>query len=130
MIRRPPRSTRTDTLFPYTTLFRSPARINNGEGWVQAFSTLGFMTGHMGRPGRMTGPNCHSVANNNGTFLVNPGKSGLPHFDNPITRKINHNELNRALTEGKHRQAGKRSEERSGGEEGASKGRSRGSQYN
>src|SRR3546814_11326785 len=25
MVRRPPRSTRTDTLFPYTTLFRSPA---------------------------------------------------------------------------------------------------------
>src|SRR3546814_2171879 len=29
MIRRPPRSTRTDTLFPYTTLFRS--RIGNVE---------------------------------------------------------------------------------------------------
>src|SRR3546814_6735720 len=27
MIRRPPRSTRTDTLFPYTTLFRSPSSI-------------------------------------------------------------------------------------------------------
>src|SRR3546814_9250235 len=27
MIRRPPRSTRTDTLFPYTTLFRSLAQI-------------------------------------------------------------------------------------------------------
>src|SRR3546814_18358884 len=27
MIRRPPRSTRTDTLFPYTTLFRSADRI-------------------------------------------------------------------------------------------------------
>src|SRR3546814_1212870 len=26
MIRRPPRSTRTDTLFPYTTLFRSACR--------------------------------------------------------------------------------------------------------
>src|SRR3546814_6911395 len=26
MIRRPPRSTRTDTLFPYTTLFRSRVR--------------------------------------------------------------------------------------------------------
>src|SRR3546814_14226052 len=26
MVRRPPRSTRTDTLFPYTTLFRSGAR--------------------------------------------------------------------------------------------------------
>src|SRR3546814_5482576 len=40
MIRRPPRSTRTDTLFPYTTLFRStrmphepphhPARVRRG----------------------------------------------------------------------------------------------------
>src|SRR3546814_5634684 len=28
MIRRPPISTRTDTLFPYTTLFRSPASRN------------------------------------------------------------------------------------------------------
>src|SRR3546814_11248870 len=30
MIRRPPRSTRTDTLFPYTTLFRSQARRLDG----------------------------------------------------------------------------------------------------
>src|SRR3546814_2282161 len=29
MIRRPPRSTRTDTLFPYTTLFRSTILVNN-----------------------------------------------------------------------------------------------------
>src|SRR3546814_4506745 len=28
MIRRPPRSTRTDTLFPYTTLFRSPVQMH------------------------------------------------------------------------------------------------------
>src|SRR3546814_12232863 len=41
MIRRPPRSTRTDTLFPYTTLFRSylleavgNVRINSPEGTV------------------------------------------------------------------------------------------------
>src|SRR3546814_16917794 len=27
MIRRPPRSTRTDTLFPYTTLFRAPSPV-------------------------------------------------------------------------------------------------------
>src|SRR3546814_5315334 len=37
MIRRPPRSTRTDTLFPYTTLFRSPAaeaaQIRNLTAW-------------------------------------------------------------------------------------------------
>src|SRR3546814_17644266 len=31
MIRRPPRSTRTDSLFPYTTLFRS-LRADGGEG--------------------------------------------------------------------------------------------------
>src|SRR3546814_3345544 len=32
MIRRPPRSTRTDTLFPYTTLFRSfTADLGQGE---------------------------------------------------------------------------------------------------
>src|SRR3546814_9476680 len=31
MIRRPPRSTRTDTLFPYTTLFRSIRLDNFGE---------------------------------------------------------------------------------------------------
>src|SRR3546814_21032492 len=32
MIRRPPRSTRTDTLFPYTTLFRSRNRKAGGCG--------------------------------------------------------------------------------------------------
>src|SRR3546814_14189752 len=32
MIRRPPRSTLTDTLFPYTTLFRSQARLFQEEG--------------------------------------------------------------------------------------------------
>src|SRR3546814_17409138 len=30
MIRRPPRSTRTDTLFPYTTLFRSKTSLMDG----------------------------------------------------------------------------------------------------
>src|SRR3546814_17981514 len=32
MIRRPPRPTRTDTLFPYTTLFRSRRRLRVGQG--------------------------------------------------------------------------------------------------
>src|SRR3546814_12781966 len=37
MIRRPPRSTRTDTLFPYTTLFRSGGRtVGHGAGGGQA----------------------------------------------------------------------------------------------
>src|SRR3546814_978915 len=37
MIRRPPRSTRTDTVFPYTTLFRSA----QGSGGDRASSTTG-----------------------------------------------------------------------------------------
>src|SRR3546814_13534435 len=37
MIRRPPRSTRTDTLFPYTTLFRSAFFVLSDAGavWMQ-----------------------------------------------------------------------------------------------
>src|SRR3546814_13899345 len=34
MIRRPPSSTRTDTLFPYTTLFRSQANFSFADGRV------------------------------------------------------------------------------------------------
>src|SRR3546814_3927261 len=37
MIRRPPRSTRTDTLFPYTTLFRSDAEPFD---WYQRYSGI------------------------------------------------------------------------------------------
>src|SRR3546814_2667691 len=48
MIRRPPRSTRTDTLFPYTTLFRSgqegPREGRREEGrtgrWARALRAL------------------------------------------------------------------------------------------
>src|SRR3546814_4908978 len=44
MIRRPPRSTRTDTLFPYTTLFRSRFQCFTGvqiQRCVEAFCQLG-----------------------------------------------------------------------------------------
>src|SRR3546814_13651862 len=34
MIRRPPRSTRTDTLFPYTTLFRSARARTEGDPYL------------------------------------------------------------------------------------------------
>lgn len=85
----------------------APARIHHGEGWVHAFSTLGFMTGHMGRSGRMTGVNCHFASGNGGPRLVNGGGNGLPKVDNPVKISINHNEINRALLEGKARQRGK-----------------------
>src|SRR3546814_16905690 len=51
MIRRQPRSTRTDTLFPYTTLFRSFGRRNapldsTGGGMVSATSLTGAAGEH------------------------------------------------------------------------------------
>src|SRR3546814_6768235 len=51
MIRRPPRSTRTDTLFPYTTLFRSldDGRLTDGQGRTVDFrNTVIVMTSNLG----------------------------------------------------------------------------------
>src|SRR3546814_1383669 len=45
MIRRPPRSTRTDTLFPYTTLFRSVYFATNREEIVAGDTVVGFGQG-------------------------------------------------------------------------------------
>src|SRR3546814_16054690 len=44
MIRRPPRSTRTDTLFPYTTLFRSALHLarDHRQGLLGAALLLGL----------------------------------------------------------------------------------------
>src|SRR3546814_16899963 len=43
MIRRPPRSTRTDTLFPYTTLFRSSGTFSSS---TNRFKIVQFLRGH------------------------------------------------------------------------------------
>src|SRR3546814_3830567 len=47
MIRRPPRSTRTDTLFPYTTLFRSrwPEIVGDRYAEVSAPDSIRFPSG-------------------------------------------------------------------------------------
>src|SRR3546814_18949479 len=42
MIRRPPRSTRTDTLFPYTTLFRSLYADNSRDWSPISIAVVGF----------------------------------------------------------------------------------------
>src|SRR3546814_17464820 len=46
MIRRPPRSTRTDTLFPYTTLFRSPGHAQNRLTFIEAKHVARLRVGH------------------------------------------------------------------------------------
>src|SRR3546814_3662938 len=49
MIRRPPRSTRTDTLFPYTTLFRSPGGRLAGQPAAAAQRLPGQLAGATAR---------------------------------------------------------------------------------
>src|SRR3546814_3832451 len=51
MIRRPPRSTRTDTLFPYTTLFRSAV----DPRLVETDYSRAFVEEHFARAGAETG---------------------------------------------------------------------------
>src|SRR3546814_4118340 len=46
MIRRPPRSTRTDTLFPYTTLFRSLVHVDQSQGYRHAVSDFCYSGGN------------------------------------------------------------------------------------
>src|SRR3546814_9708713 len=56
MLRRPPRSTRTDTLFPYTTLFRSRV-----EGRIEVFAASAHIPAAVmliGGKGWMAGPAC------------------------------------------------------------------------
>src|SRR3546814_15772576 len=47
MIRRPPRSTRTDTLFPYTTLFRSLPSDRRGKSSLQTIIRSGRRCRHL-----------------------------------------------------------------------------------
>src|SRR3546814_961552 len=74
MIRRPPRSTRTDTLFPYTTLFRSK--------WSPSGQQLAFLVSdYYGDK-----PAIHIVGANDGAVVCNqPNKIGRAHVWTPVT---------------------------------------------
>src|SRR3546814_1145152 len=69
MIRRPPISTRTDTLVPYTTLFRS------GNGGTSSFGSLVTATGGVG-------------AGSTGTGTTNAGISGAVSTSQTITADL------------------------------------------
>src|SRR3546814_14285663 len=103
MIRRPPRSTRTDTLFPYTTLFRSRLSIAVAEDIHR--NLLPALTGCGVTRGDMRVPTLH--------FLPSV---------NPI-----HNDARRYL--GVRQRPDRRSEERRVGQECVSTCRSRWSPY-
>src|SRR3546814_4793390 len=60
MIRRPPRSTRTDTLFPYTTLFRSAASRKTGFDPCPVLKSWGNFP-HLHRPADPDCPRYRSI---------------------------------------------------------------------
>src|SRR3546814_9732736 len=81
-LRRPPRSTRTDTLFPYTTLFRShPGGVCSHRG-TQPRAAAGRRRLHGGREPANLGP--HRVA---GTVRARPPSGGA---ERPCARSEEH----------------------------------------
>src|SRR3546814_19630934 len=122
MIRRPPRSTRTDTLFPYTTLFRS------GDGGRVLLAWDGAGNGHRDHRGRR-----QSVLLSKSS-AADPPLTGRSFADNKEIRYANYHSLSEHI--GRRRLAGQdqerrrgRSEERRVGKECVSTGRSRWSAY-
>src|SRR3546814_11395388 len=88
MIRRPPRSTRTDTLFPYTTLFRSKTRRHPERQAVRLswrkLSTLGAQSlESLQIPGRS-----HVEENLRQGFLRHEGEQPLPKTVQNLTTTI------------------------------------------
>src|SRR3546814_21194157 len=78
MIRRPPRSTRTDTLFPYTTLFRSvpdgaPVVLTASEdAWIKVYDTSGQTV----RLGILKGGESYAVPGDPEQLLLWTGTAG------------------------------------------------------
>src|SRR3546814_963790 len=66
MIRRPPRSTRTDTLFPYTTLFRSGSLALTATGGI--FKNSSLVLRALSSVGRSTLVNTTNVIAVNGEY--------------------------------------------------------------
>src|SRR3546814_1736497 len=72
MIRRPPRSTRTDTLFPYTTLFRSAFRQSVPAGEQRPLQPAGHPRGLVRGTRQLR-------LRQSRPFVDRDGRSGCPH---------------------------------------------------
>src|SRR3546814_12141957 len=78
MRRRPPGSTRTDTLFPYTTLFRSGGRY--GALLLSPVGSVQRIEAHLtARDARLAGPPPLAIRRGkiDGVILLNPGATSI-----------------------------------------------------
>src|SRR3546814_13230909 len=103
MIRRPPRSTRTDTLFPYTTLFRSafsPGNTVPGIGLSPDKMLLGRAFAYNDAQRNRIGTNFHQLPVNQPKVPVNTymmdGPMNYPHTGNAPVYVPNSGEIGRA----------------------------------
>src|SRR3546814_2560856 len=106
MIRRPPRSTRTDTLFPYSTLFRSWAGVRcrfargqpmRGDDWCNPLQCIPCLETEVILAGRDPGPATGDVTAST-EFRCAGDVSGNRRWDRCgfCTRSINRNGANRS----------------------------------
>lgn len=84
----------------------APARTHNADNFPQILMTIGAMTGHIGKPGNMTGVSCHNRTGNHGPSLVVPGTSELPKLEVPVDDCINDTQLWSAVLEGTYNHTG------------------------
>ena len=80
------------------------ARVNSAQSIGQAFTAVASMIGSIGVSGGGMGRTRHSTAGNVGPNLINLGKSGtvLPRPNNPVTDRLNNNEIWDAVLTGKY----------------------------
>src|SRR3546814_19145612 len=81
MIRRPPRSTRTDTLFPYTTLFRSCEKQARKPLWARGAGQFGKGRGAAERTRTSTGSPASPLAATGGHRGGSARRRALPGLD-------------------------------------------------
>src|SRR3546814_15282619 len=131
MIRRPPRSTRTDTLFPYTTLFRSVAidelfsEIGKDENFsgIEASALINYVKKRYGKETGLGKPELSRLLKEAQSIRLN-GDGEMAADHEAIAREVI-DEMSRGgdlrFTQGSFWQwGGSRSEERRVGKEGVS----------
>src|SRR3546814_10096172 len=112
MIRRPPRSTRTDTLFPYTTLFRSLARrkVFSADGTLVAEDHEAWLAQEVARDLGNVAATCArldaagyrlTICQITSLFIVAPGNSGEPSAFRKVEDALEDEILDRALKPGR-----------------------------